>query len=154
MFVARFNGCFVPVNDINLVPAFPSEEEAIDFGKSVHGDGKIDTVEVVRATTPVNKVDEVTSAIGIAPGDWEGLVRFFESSRRDKKNKKLAGYTDVGRSRKVAEIKLLSEECWSYAVDAILFALDNHYIGFSNGGELYFKGDLELYKAREALSRK
>ena len=154
MFVARFKTEYLPVNDINLVPAFPTEEEAIDFGRSLHGDGKIEAVEVTRVTTPVTRVDEVSSAIGVIPGDWEGLVRFFESSRRDKRNKKIAPYNDVGRTRKIAELKNFSEGCWTYAVDAILFALDNHYQGFSDGGELYFKGDLELYKAREALSKR
>lgn len=154
MFVARCKTGYLPVKDINLVPAFPTEEEAIDFGKSLNVDGEIEAVEVTRVTTPVTKVDEVSSAIGVIPGDWEGLVRFFESSRRDKRNKKIAPYNDVGRTRKIAELKAFSEGCWSYAVDAILFALDNHYQGFSNGGELYFKGDLELYKAREALSKR
>ena len=104
MFVARFKTEYLPVNDINLVPAFPTEEEAIDFGRSLHGDGKIEAVEVTRVTTPVTRVDEVSSAIGVIPGDWEGLVRFFESSRRDNRNKKIAPYYDVGRTRKIAEL--------------------------------------------------
>ena len=154
MFVARAKTKYLPVNDINLVPAFPTEEEAIDFGKSLNVDGEIEAVAVTRVTTPVTKVDEVSSAIGVIPGDWEGLVRFFESSRRDKRNKKIAPYTDAGRMRKIAELRTFSDGCWAYAMDAVLFALDNHYQGFSDGGGLYFKGDLELYKAKEALSKR
>ena len=70
MFVARSHNGYLPTNDINLVPAFPTEEEAIDFGKSLNVDGEIKAVEVARTTTPVTKVDEVSSAIGVIPGDW------------------------------------------------------------------------------------
>lgn len=134
---------------------FESEHEA----RKVCTDAGLDTdslsiLPVECTITLVSDIDEVTDALGLAPQDWLGLVKFFEETRRDKKNKKIAGYTEIGRKRKALELKTLSEGCWSYAVDAVLFALDNHYQGFSDGGQLYFKGDLGVYKAREALSKK
>lgn len=114
---------------------------------------EVTTKKVERKTVIFEDVDEITKSMDLMPYDWCGLVRFFEDNRRDKRNKKIAGYTDAGRLRKARELKEFSENCWSYAVDAVLFALDNHYQGFSDGGQLYFKGDLELYKAKDALKK-
>lgn len=129
---------------------FNTEDDALDFFK-VYKD--VTAKKVTRVTSIDENIDDVTKAMDLAPYDWCGLVRFFEDNRRDKRNKKIAGYTDVGRLRKAKELKEFSENCWSYAVDAVLFALDNHYQGFSDGGQLYFKGDLDLYKAKDALKK-
>jgi hypothetical protein len=154
MYVACDSAGLLPAGaDINCVPAFTTADEAIAYGVTLSIDGKVFAQQITRTTAFLKDIDEVSAAIGVPPGDWVGLVRFFESTRRDKRNKKIAPYTEVGRQRKAVELKTFSEGCWTYAVDAVLFALDNHYQGFSDGGALYFKGDLELYRAREALSR-
>ena len=137
----------------DLAPAFYSEEDAETFSNDFCS-GEIEIKEVERITTLKENVDEITNAMELTPYDWLGLVSYFEENRRDKKGKKMQGYTDIGRKRKADELRRLSESCWTYAIDAVLFAMDNHYHGFSDGGQLYFKGDLELYKAKEALSRR
>lgn len=138
---------------VDLAPAFYTEEDAEAFAGEFCAK-EVEIKEVERITTLKENVDEVTQAMELTPYDWLGLVSYFEENRRDKKGKKIQGYTDIGRKRKADELRRLSESCWTYAIDAVLFAMDNHYHGFSDGGQLYFKGDLELYKAKEALTRR
>jgi len=87
----------------------------------------------------------------ITPGDYLSLVKYFEKYRTRRDGDLIPPYTDAGRLRKAKELKILSEDCWLYAIDAVLFAIDSRYQGFSDGGDIYFKGDLGLYKAKEAL---
>lgn len=87
----------------------------------------------------------------IEKGDYLSLVRYFEKYRITKENKLIPPYMDAGRVRKAKELQYLADNCWDYAVAAVLFAIDAKYQGFSDGGNFFFKGDLGTFKAKEAL---
>lgn len=67
--------------------------------------------------------------------DWESLFDFWEQ------NKKGGKYANAeSRGRMLNKLKELTSGDFSYAKQAIVYAVDNKYQGFSDGSKLYFKG--------------
>lgn len=86
----------------------------------------------------------------IERGNWIALIKYFEKYRTNKEGKVLLPY--VSEQRMAKQLEKMSKGCWSYAIQCVLFAIDNRYQGFSDGAQMYFKGDLGEYIAREKLT--
>lgn len=67
--------------------------------------------------------------------DWNTLFTYWEQNKKGSKYK-----DDESRGRMLKKLKELTNNNFTFAKEAIFFAIDNGYQGFCNGSELYYKG--------------
>lgn len=70
----------------------------------------------------------------IAKNDFEKLFDYWEQNKNGGKYK-----TEESRNLMFNNLKKLTNDDFSYALEAIKFAVGNNYQGFCNGGELFYK---------------
>lgn len=66
--------------------------------------------------------------------DWESLFDYWEQNKKGGKYK-----TAESKNRQLGLLKKLSNDDFEVAKNAITFAIDNNYQGFTDGSRLYYK---------------
>ena len=69
--------------------------------------------------------------------DWESLFTYWEQNKKGGKYKNAKS-----RERQLQKLKLLTNDNFEFAKDAIIFCIDNNYQGFTDGSQLFYRGSV------------